>query len=88
MATTSEEVTRIITELQSGCEGKQVQAALQLRNLAAEARNKDIIREAGGIQVLLRLLESGHKNDLTTVSAESISCLAADDLQNRVSITS
>jgi len=85
MTVSSEDVQRLVNTLKSGVQERQVHAAMELRNLASEVVNKDVIREAGGIPVLLQLLDSGHDNILTTVCAETVACLAADDLENRVS---
>ena len=71
--------------LEAGNGEQQYQAALALRALAGDAGDKHLIREAGGIDALLRLLDSGNDNMLTVVAAESLSCLAADDPANRVS---
>ena len=71
--------------LEVGNGEEQYQAALALRTLAGDAGDKHLIREAGGIEALLRLLDSGNDNMLTVVAAETLSCLAADDAANRVS---
>ena len=84
MSATSEKVHCMVADLRSGSQNRQIQAALQLRNLATVVQNKELIRKAGGIQVLLNLLDCGQPDILTTVCIETISCLAADDLQNRV----
>ena len=85
MSVSGERVRHIVVELRSGCQDRQVKAALELRNLATAVQNKERIREADGIEVLLHLLDSGHENDLTIVCAETLSCLAADDGATRVS---
>ena len=85
MTVSPEDVERLVVTLQSGVQERQVQAAMELRNLAAEVDNKEAIRHAGGIQTLLQLLDSGHTNILTTVCAETLACMAADDPDNRVS---
>jgi hypothetical protein len=84
MTVSPEDVQSLVNTLKSGIQENQVQAAMELRNLASEVVNKNVIREAGGIRILLQLLDSGHDNILTTVCAESLACLAADDLENRV----
>lgn len=84
MTSSTAAVRQIIADLQSGSQATQIQAAVELRNLAAEIENKEIIRKADGIQVLLRLLGSGYQNPLTTVCTETLTCLAADDARNRV----
>lgn len=70
--------------LKSGSGEQQYQAALALRALAGDANNKQLIREAGGIEGLLGLLHLGPDSILTVVGAETLSCLAADDPANRV----
>lgn len=84
MMVSPEAVRHIVIDLRSGCKQLQVRAAMELRNLASEAENKEAIRQGDGIEVLLQLLDSGHHNVLTTVCAETIACLAADDPCNRV----
>lgn len=84
MVADAREVYRAVEWLRSGKEEQQYQAVLALRSLAAEPDNKDIIREAGGIQELIKLLDSGPDASLTIVSAETICCLVADDQINRV----
>jgi len=86
MTVSYEDVQRLVNTLRSGFQERQVQAAMELRNLASEVVNKDVIRQAGGIQILLHLLDSGHTNILTTVCAETLACLAADDQDNREAI--
>ncbi len=84
MQADEETVYRWVEWLKSGTGEQQYQAALALRALAGDASNKHLIREAGGIEGLLRLLESGPDSILTVVGAETLSCLAADDPANRV----
>ena len=84
MGADAPEVYRAVEWLRNGKEEQQYQAALALRSLAADADNKDLIREAGGIQELIKLLDSGPDASLTIVSAETVCCLVADDLVNRV----
>ena len=86
MTSSAAAVRQIICNLQSGLQGTQIEAAVELRNLAIEVDNKEIIRRADGIRVLLKLLHSGYQNPLTTVCIETLSCLAADDAKNRVSL--
>lgn len=78
------QVYRVVEWLRSGREEQQYQAVLALRSLAAEPDNKDLIREAGGVQELIKLLDFGPNASLTIVAAETISCLVADDQVNRV----
>ena len=85
MAAESEMVYRWVEWLKCGTDDQQYQAALALRNLAGDAGSKHLIREAGGIESLLRLLDAGTDSMLTVVGAETLSCLAADDTENRVS---
>ena len=85
MAAESEMVYRWVEWLKCGTDDQQYQAALALRNLAGDAGSKHLIREAGGIESLLRLLDAGTDSMLTVVGAETLSCLAADDSENRVS---
>ena len=84
MAAESEMVYRWVEWLKCGTDDQQYQAALALRNLAGDAGSKHLIREAGGIESLLRLLDAGTESMLTVVGAETLSCLAADDCENRV----
>lgn len=84
MQADTETVYRWVEWLKSGSDEQQYQAALALRALAGDASNKHLIREAGGIERLLRLLDSGGNSMLTVVGAETLSCLAADDPANRV----
>eukprot|EP00891_Asterochloris_glomerata_P007776 jgi/Astpho2/7776/fgenesh1_pg.00117_%23_7_t len=83
MAAESEMVYRWVEWLKCGTDDQQYQAALALRNLAGDAGSKHLIREAGGIESLLRLLDAGTDSMLTVVGAETLSCLAADDSENR-----
>ncbi|KAL3152213.1 hypothetical protein ABBQ32_001299 [Trebouxia sp. C0010 RCD-2024] len=83
MQADTETVYRWVEWLKSGSDEQQYQAALALRALAGDASNKHLIREAGGIERLLRLLDSGGNSMLTVVGAETLSCLAADDPANR-----
>lgn len=76
-------VYRWVEWLKCGTDDQQYQAALALRNLAGDAGSKHLIREAGGIESLLRLLDAGTDSMLTVVGAETLSCLAADDSENR-----
>lgn len=78
------EVYRAVEWMKGGKEEQQYQAVLALRSLAADAENKDLIREAGGMQELIKLLDSGPDASLTIVSAETVCCLVADDQLNRV----
>ena len=55
-----------------------------MRNLATKVENKRAISEAGAIKELLGFLDSGEDNALTIVAAETLCCLAADDLPNMV----
>lgn len=84
MQADTETVYRWVEWLRSGTGEQQYQAALALRALAGDANNKHLIREAGGIEALLGLLDNGMDNMLTVVGAETLSCLAADDPANRV----
>ena len=84
MQADTETVYRWVEWLKSGSDEQQYQAALALRALAGDASNKHLIREAGGIERLLRLLDSGVDSMLTVVGAETLSRLAADDPANRV----
>jgi len=84
MGADAAEVYRAIEWLRSSREEQQYQAVLALRSLATDASNKSLIREAGGIQELIKLLDSGMDASLTIVSAETVCCLVADDLDNRV----
>ena len=84
MQADTETVYRWVEWLKSGTDEQQYQAALALRALAGDAGNKHLIREAGGIEALLRLLDNGTDSTLTIVGAETLSCLAADDPANRV----
>ncbi|KAK9817315.1 hypothetical protein WJX72_012543 [[Myrmecia] bisecta] len=72
--------------LQNGTDEEQFQAAMALRTLAGQAANKQLIREAGGIEVLLGLLDGAADSGLAIVAAETLSCLAADDAANRDTI--
>ena len=84
MQADTETVYRWVDWLRSGSDEQQYQAAMALRALAGDAGNKHLIREAGGIEGLLCLLDSGVDSMLTVVGAETLSCLAADDPANRV----
>lgn len=81
-----ENVPLVVSWLRDGKPGQKYQAALAMRGLASNPGNKKAIREAGGIQGLLENLEGPPNNSMTVVSAETISCLIADDLENRVRI--
>ena len=83
-ATTETSAYTLVEWLESGSEEKKYEAALQLRFLAAKVSNKLAIRRAGGIKALLKLLDAGPDSALTTVAAETLSCLAAEDPHNRV----
>ena len=85
MQADTDTIYRWVEWLEVGNDEEQYQAALALRALAGDAGNKHLIREAGGIEALLRLLGSGNDSTLTVVGAETLSCLAADDPANRVS---
>lgn len=87
MTSSARAVQQIISNLQSNSQSSQIEAAIELRNLAAEGDNKDIIRKADGLKVLLKLLDSGYQNPLTTVCTETLSCLAADGARNRVDLS-
>eukprot|EP00210_Caulerpa_lentillifera_P004799 g4581.t1 len=83
MKADSPQVQRAVEWLRSGKEEQQYQAILALRCLSAEPENKDLIREQGGIQELIKLLDSGPEACLTIVATETIACLVADDPANR-----
>ena len=85
MASEAPHVYRAIEWLKSGSEEQKFQASLALRSLAGHPPNKPMIREAGGIQQLVVLLDGGPENALSVVVAETLSCLVADDPVNRVS---
>lgn len=85
MQADNDTIYRWVDWLEAGNGEEQYQAALALRALAGDVGDKHLIREAGGIEALLRLLDSGNDNMLTVVAAETLSCLAADDAANRVS---
>ena len=87
MQADTDTIYRWVEWLEVGNDEEQYQAALALRALAGDAGNKHLIREAGGIEALLRLLDSGNDSTLTVVGAETLSCLAADDPANRVSLS-
>ena len=76
----------LIHSLQHGTEDEQVDAAMGLRNLFAEANQRDVVRESGGIQALLQLLIQKEKA-VTIASAETLACLAAEDSASRVRST-
>lgn len=84
MQADTDTIYRWVEWLKSGSGEEQYQSAMALRALAGDAGNKHLIREAGGIEALLRLLDSGPDSILTVVGAETLSCLAADDPANRV----
>lgn len=84
MTSEPQHVYRVVDWLLSEKEEEKYQAALAMRSLASQASNKQLIREAGGIQRIITLLDSGPDKPLTVVAAETISCLVADDHVNRV----
>ena len=87
MQADTETVYQWVDWLKSGSDEQQYQAAMALRALAGDVNNKHLIREAGGIEGLLRLVQLGPDSELTIVGAEALSCLAADDPANRVGIS-
>lgn len=83
MASEAPHVYRAIEWLKNGNDEQQYQASLALRSLAGHPANKPMIREAGGIQQLVVLLDGAPDSALTIVVAETLSCLIADDQVNR-----
>ena len=69
----------LIGWLQTGTQPQQYRAALALRNLSTRALSKHVVRESGGVQALLALLDLPADSVLLVVAAETLSCLAADD---------
>jgi hypothetical protein len=84
MAAEADVVRLWIEAMQSETEEKRYAGAVAIRNLTAVATNKDVIRECGGVNALLHLLDEGPSSVVAVVAAEALSCLAADDYMNRV----
>ncbi len=85
MSSNAEHIQQWVEWLQNGSNEEQFQAATALRTLAGQAGNKPLIREAGGIEALLGVLDDTSEGGLAVLGAETLSCLAADDAANRVS---
>lgn len=73
----------IILSLRYGSEAERLHAAISMRNPYIEANDKGVIKEAGGIQALLQLLDQNNQA-LAVASAETLACLAAEDAEIRV----
>lgn len=73
-----------VAHLFSGPEGQRLRAALALRDMAGLPAQKAAVREAGGVEALLAVLDGGCQQQLTVVAAEALSCLAVDDMLSRV----
>lgn len=67
-----------------GTEEEQLQAADTLMELATDIHNKAAVREAGGVQCLLDLLDDRPEAPITNVAAEALACLAVGDAASRV----
>lgn len=63
---------------------ERLQAAETLMELATDIHNKAAVREAGGVQCLLDLLEESPEAPITNVAAEALACLAVGDAASRV----
>ncbi len=77
-----------VAQLFSGPEGQRLRAGLALRDMAGQPAHKAAVREAGGVEALLAVLDGGCQHPLTVVAAEALSCLAVDDPLSRVGTSS
>ena len=65
---------------------KQLEAAVVLRELCMHGDGKALVRDAGGIEALMSVLEAADESVATT-AVETIACLAVDDVLSRVRTT-
>jgi hypothetical protein len=52
-----------------------------------DSEQKAAVRKCGGVEALLALLDGSPEQPMTVVAAETLSCLAVDDVASRVSLT-
>ncbi|BDA42755.1 probable vacuolar protein 8 at N-terminal half [Coccomyxa sp. Obi] len=82
-AETNERARHHVAHLFSGPEEQRLRAALALRDMAGNPAQKGAVREAGGVEALLAVLDGGYRQPQTIVAAEALSCLAVDDMLSR-----
>ena len=83
-ADANERARNHVAHLSSGPEEQRLRAALALRDMAGNPAQKGAVRDAGGVEALLAVLDGGYRQPQTIVAAEALSCLAVDDMLSRV----
>ena len=77
------QVRHTVTQLTSSVSEEQLQAVLALRELCLEGSGKRLVRDAGGVEALVTVLD-GTDDNCATIAVEAIACLAVDDMLSRV----
>lgn len=72
-----------VIQLTSKSAQEQLQAVLALRELCLNGSGKGMVRDAGGVEALVTLLEQTDEN-CATIAVEALACLAVDDMLSRV----
>ena len=67
-----------------GAGGHRLHAVCGLRDLAGDPNSKVAVREAGGVEALLGLLDDTSDPAVTIAAVQALSCLAVDDPASRV----
>lgn len=78
------QVRNTVVQLRSAASQEQLQAVLALRELCTDSGGKGLVRDAGGVEGLLNVLEQADDNCIT-IAVEALACLAVDDMPSRVS---
>lgn len=76
------------TVVQLTCPASQdaSQAVLALREICLNGSGSGLVRDAGGVEALVTLLEAADEN-CATIAVEALACLAVDDGLSRVEIS-
>ena len=74
-----------VIQLTSKSAQEQLQAVLALRELClnGNGNGKGMVRDAGGVEALITLLDQTDEN-CATIAVEALACLAVDDMLSRV----
>ena len=73
-----------MTQLTSSASEVQLQAVLALRELCLNGSGKGLVRDSGGVEALVTVLDEADDN-CATIAVEALACLAVDDVLSRVS---
>ena len=80
------QVRSTVVQLTSPASQDALQAVLALREICLNGSGKGLVRDAGGVEALVTLLEAADEN-CATIAVEALACLAVDDGLSRVEIS-